>query len=46
MLVDLRVDDHARPIGATRLHAIHRQLFGKTPSDEWIQVDDGPRARS
>jgi uncharacterized Ntn-hydrolase superfamily protein len=44
VLVDLRVDDHERPIEELeRLHGIHRQLFGVTPRDEWLQVDDDLR---
>jgi uncharacterized Ntn-hydrolase superfamily protein len=43
-LVDLRVDDHADPLGELRrLRAIHDQLFGSTPRDEWIAVDDALR---
>jgi uncharacterized Ntn-hydrolase superfamily protein len=44
-LVDLRVDDHATPIEELRrLYGIHRLLFGKTPRDEWISIDDVLRA--
>ena len=40
VLVDLRVDDHPRPLAELRrLYAIHDQLFGKTPRAEWIEVD-------
>jgi uncharacterized Ntn-hydrolase superfamily protein len=40
-VVDLRVDDHARPIAELRrLYGLHQTLFGKTPSGEWIDVDD------
>jgi uncharacterized Ntn-hydrolase superfamily protein len=40
-LVDLRVDDHAQPIvELARLYAIHDLLFGKTPREHWIDVDD------
>jgi uncharacterized Ntn-hydrolase superfamily protein len=43
-LVDLRVDDHARPIGELRrLFRLHQALFGKTPEDEWVVVDDALR---
>ena len=43
-LVDLRVDDHADPLGELRrVHAIHEQLFGSTPRDQWITVDDALR---
>ena len=41
VLVDLRVDDHERPIEELkRLHEIHHRLFGATPRDEWVEVDD------
>jgi uncharacterized Ntn-hydrolase superfamily protein len=44
-LVDLRVDDHASPVDELRrLFGIHRLLFGKTPREEWISVDDALRA--
>ena len=44
-LVDLRVDDHADPLGELRrLYRLHDELFGKTPRDEWITVDDVLRA--
>ena len=40
ILVDLRVDDHDRPIDELRrLYALHQAIFGKTPRDEWIPVD-------
>jgi uncharacterized Ntn-hydrolase superfamily protein len=43
-LVDLRVDDHKRPLEELRrLFEIHELLFGKTPRSQWIQVDDGLR---
>jgi uncharacterized Ntn-hydrolase superfamily protein len=45
VLVDLRVDDHETPIDELqRLYAIHVQLFGRTPRDEWLTVDDDLRA--
>jgi uncharacterized Ntn-hydrolase superfamily protein len=41
VLVDLRVDDHEQPIPElARLYRMHDLLFGKTPSDQWIDVDD------
>ena len=44
-LVDLRVDDHADPLGELRrLYGIHDDLFGQTPRDDWIAVDDALRA--
>lgn len=40
-LVDLRVDDHERPIEELRrLYDLHQAIFGKTPRDEWIPVDE------
>jgi len=43
--VDLRVDDHRRPLEELRrLFAIHRDLFGRTPRSQWIEVDDVLRA--
>ena len=45
VLVDLRVDDHARPIEELRrLYGIHDALFGRTPRDRWLTVDDALRA--
>jgi uncharacterized Ntn-hydrolase superfamily protein len=39
-LVDLRVDDHPRPLEELRrLYSIHQALFGRTPRDEWLPVD-------
>jgi len=39
--VDLRVDDHARPIEELeRIHGLHVRLFGKTPREAWYPVDD------
>jgi uncharacterized Ntn-hydrolase superfamily protein len=43
-LVDLRVDDHPEPIAElTRIFELHDLLFGSTPRDEWLAVDDGLR---
>ena len=40
-LVDLRVDDHERPVEELRrLHGIHELLFGKTPRDQWVPVNE------
>jgi uncharacterized Ntn-hydrolase superfamily protein len=40
-LVDLRVDDHERPIvELQRLHGLHRELFGVTPREDWLDVDE------
>jgi uncharacterized Ntn-hydrolase superfamily protein len=40
VVVDLRVDDHARPVEELgRLLGIHEALFGSTPKEEWVDVD-------
>lgn len=45
VLVDLRVDDHRDPlVELRRLYGIHDLLFGKTPREEWLIVDDVLRA--
>ncbi|HEV2591250.1 MAG TPA: DUF1028 domain-containing protein [Gaiellaceae bacterium] len=45
VLVDLRADDHPAPVGELRrLYGLHLALFGVTPKDEWIDVDDRLRA--
>jgi uncharacterized Ntn-hydrolase superfamily protein len=45
VLVDLRVDDHPTPIEELRrIYGIHDLLFGKTPKEEWLDVDDALRA--
>ena len=44
-LVDLRVDDHEAPIEELRrLYLLHRRLFGSTPREKWVPVDDALRA--
>lgn len=44
ILVDLRVDDHPRPIEELRrIYALHDRLFGVTPREEWLPLD-GPLA--
>jgi uncharacterized Ntn-hydrolase superfamily protein len=41
VLVDLRVDDHSTPVEElARLYRMHSALFGQTPRDEWLVVDD------
>jgi uncharacterized Ntn-hydrolase superfamily protein len=41
ILVDLRVDDHERPIAELeRLYGLHQELFGSTPRADWVDVDD------
>jgi uncharacterized Ntn-hydrolase superfamily protein len=43
--VDLRVDDHERPVEElARLYRMHDLLFGKTPRERWLPVDDALRA--
>jgi len=45
VVLDLRVDDHATPIEELRrLYVLHDHLFGKTPRDRWLTVDDELRA--
>src|SRR5216117_2201748 len=40
-VVDLRVDDHERPISELRrLHGLHQELFGVTPEEDWVDVDE------
>src|SRR5919197_1515648 len=40
-VVDLRVDDHERPIAELRrLFALHQELFGATPQEDWLDVDE------
>jgi uncharacterized Ntn-hydrolase superfamily protein len=44
VFVDLRVDDHERPLEELRrIFAIHQELFGKTPRSQWIEVNDDLR---
>jgi uncharacterized Ntn-hydrolase superfamily protein len=45
VLVDLRVDDHPDPLAELRrIYRMHHALFGSTPRDEWLSVDDALRA--
>jgi uncharacterized Ntn-hydrolase superfamily protein len=40
VVVDLRVDDHPRPIDElARLYALHDRLFGRTPRDRWLPLE-------
>jgi uncharacterized Ntn-hydrolase superfamily protein len=40
VIVDLRVDDHESPVSElARLYGLHQAIFGKTPSEQWIDVD-------
>jgi uncharacterized Ntn-hydrolase superfamily protein len=40
-LADLRVDDHPAPIEELRrIYRLHDLLFGETPDEEWLEVDE------
>lgn len=42
--VDLRVDDHARPVDELRrIWKLHDQLFGVTPREEWLPLEGALR---
>ena len=44
-LVDLRVDDHERPIEELRrVYDLHQQIFGSTARESWLPVDDALEA--
>jgi uncharacterized Ntn-hydrolase superfamily protein len=41
VVVDLRVDDHEQPIvELRRLYGLHTELFGITPPEDWVTVDE------
>jgi uncharacterized Ntn-hydrolase superfamily protein len=41
LVVDLRVDDHVHPIvELRRLYGLHNELFGATPPEDWVPVDE------
>src|SRR4051794_20628033 len=41
VVVELRVDDHERPLDELRrIYRLHDALFGRTPKDEWVDVDE------
>jgi uncharacterized Ntn-hydrolase superfamily protein len=41
VVVELRVEDHERPLEELRrLYRLHHALFGETPREEWLTVDD------
>jgi uncharacterized Ntn-hydrolase superfamily protein len=45
VFVDLRVDDHERPLEELRrIVGIHHELFVRTPRERWLEVDDALRA--
>jgi uncharacterized Ntn-hydrolase superfamily protein len=45
IVVDLRVEDHARPIEELRrIYGLHRRLFEVTPREEWIPLEGELRA--
>jgi uncharacterized Ntn-hydrolase superfamily protein len=45
VVIDLRVDDHERPLEELRrLYGLHQAIFGKTPREEWLPVDEALRA--
>jgi len=40
-IVDLRVDEHERPLEELRrIYGLHQAIFGKTPAEDWLEVDD------
>jgi len=40
-VVELRVEDHERPLAELRrVYRLHEALFGETPRDEWLTVND------
>ena len=41
VVVELRVEDHARPIDELRrVYRMHDEIFGTTPREQWLDVDD------
>jgi uncharacterized Ntn-hydrolase superfamily protein len=45
VFVDLRVDDHERPLEELRrIFDIHQRLFVRTPREAWIKVDEELRS--
>src|SRR3954469_22125103 len=40
-VVDLRVDEHPGPLDELRrIYVMHQAIFGRTPSTEWLDVDE------
>src|SRR5215218_407032 len=41
IVVDLRVEDHERPIEELRrIHELHREIYVATPREKWVDVDE------
>jgi uncharacterized Ntn-hydrolase superfamily protein len=41
VVVDLRIDDHEHPVvELRRLYGLHNELFGVTPPEDWLTVDE------
>jgi uncharacterized Ntn-hydrolase superfamily protein len=41
VVIDLRVDDHERPLEELRrLYGLHHAIYGQTPREEWLPVDE------
>jgi uncharacterized Ntn-hydrolase superfamily protein len=41
VVVELRVEDHERPLAELRrLYRLHQAIFGETPRDQWLPVDE------
>ena len=41
VVVELRVEDHEHPIEELRrIYTLHDEIFGVTPRDKWVPVDD------
>jgi uncharacterized Ntn-hydrolase superfamily protein len=39
-VVDLRVDEHPKPLEELRrIYVMHQAIFGKTPREQWVEVD-------
>jgi uncharacterized Ntn-hydrolase superfamily protein len=40
-VVDLRVDEHPKPLEELRrIYLMHQAIFGKTPPEDWLDVDN------
>jgi uncharacterized Ntn-hydrolase superfamily protein len=39
--IDIRVDDHPRPLEELRrIYGLHQAIFGTTPPEDWLDVDE------